>query len=607
MLNEQQQQRLSLLIGRVFAALGDLEQHVDIEWALKDDRFYLLQSRPVTVLPRYTEESIQDQADIWSNANFRDAVPMVISYLQRDSMMRNLNMTILAPFKDIGYRVKPGLAVSKYIKGRAYFNISLYQWLVYDSVGFKPEDLNLYIGGHHPDIVLPKSSPYLGKHGLRRLRTLVKNVRLISRSQKQRQRFFDKVDDFVGQFKNTDLHAFSDVDFLDFVEQTENQFLDFTDKYMALCGGIGPFGMAIKILQPDFGDEAIGIVNALASGQGDLPSAAQGYQLLKLAELARQDDAARAFLTQSPFAAKQWQSLPEHSAFKHAFQRYLDEFGFRSTYEIDCSKPRWSEDPSYLLINIAKSIDTADSAGHKRRQQQAYENAEKQLKQKVGYVKRKWIMGLLAQAIKGAETREKAKAYTIKLSQLTRLIFLEAGRRLWHKGLIADIEDVFYCAQAEVYAVLKGFWDGRALSLLVEERKQSMAALSAEKAPDVIVNGENVFAKASTSQGGNRYQGIGVSAGVVEGRAEIIYNPEQGERLTPGDIMVAPSTDPAWTPLFIHAGGIVLETGGYTSHGSIVAREYGIPAVVNVPGVLQLIKNGQTVVVNANNGTITLK
>jgi pyruvate,water dikinase len=415
------------------------------------------------------------------------------------------------------------------------------------------------------------------------------------------------VDEFVRQFKNTELSALSDIEFLNFVDKTENQFLEFTDKYMALCGGIGPFGIAIKMLQPEFGEEAIGIVNALASGQGDLPSAAQGYQLLELAELARQDDDARAFFSKSQFDGKQWQSMPDHSPFKQAFRCYLDQYGYRATYEVDFSKPRWSEDPSYLLINIAKSIDTADSAGHKHRQQQAYESAEKQLKQKVGYVKRKWVVGLIKQAIKGAETREKAKAYTVKLAQLSRLIFLEAGRRLWQKGLVNDIEDVFYCARAEVYAVLIGYWEGGVLPLIVVERKQSMEALSAENAPDVIVNGENVFAQAPSSKGGNQYRGIGVSAGVVEGRAEIIYNPEQGERLTPGDIMVAPSTDPAWTPLFIHAGGIVLETGGYTSHGSIVAREYGIPAVVNVPGVLQLIKNGQSVVVNANNGTITLK
>lgn len=133
-----------------------------------------------------------------------------------------------------------------------------------------------------------------------------------------------------------------------------------------------------------------------------------------------------------------------------------------------------------------------------------------------------------------------------------------------------------------------------------------MTALSRENAPDVIIDGEKVFAQ-TTSYAGNQYKGIGVSAGVAEGRAEIVYTPEQGERLTPGDIMVATSIDPAWTLLFIHAGGNILETGGYTSHGSIVAREYGIPAVVNVPGVLQLINNGQTVVVNGNKGVINLK
>ena len=606
-LDGEQQQRLSILVSRVFSALGDLEQHVDIEWALKDDQFYLLQSRPVTVLPRYTEDGIQDQADIWSNANFRDAVPMVIPYLQRDYMMRNLNQTILAPFKDIGYAVKPGLAVAKYIRGRAYFNTGLYQWLLYDSVGFKPKDLNLYMGGHQPDIALPAGSSYFGKHGPRRLLKLMKNIRLISRYQKHQDRFFTEVDEFVERFNNTNLRAYSDVEFLNFVEETENQFMGFTDKYMVLCGGIGPFGIAIKLLQPEFGDAAIGVVNALASGQGDLPSAEQGYQLLELAEQARRDNDAREFFSNPEFDAKQWPKLPDHSPFKKNFQHYLDKYGYRSTYEMDCSKPRWSEDPSYLLINIAKSIGTADVAGHKRRQQQAYESAEKQLKEKVGFVKRTWIMGLIEKAVKGSETREKAKSYTVKLSQLTRLIFLEAGRRLWQKGLISEREDVFYCSQAEVYAILKGYWDGAALPIIVMERKQSMVALSGEKAPDVIVAGEKVFSQAPSSTAGNLYKGIGVSAGVVEGRAEIINNPEEGCRLTPGDIMVAPSTDPAWTPLFIHAAGIVLETGGYTSHGSIVAREYGIPAVVNVPGVLQLIENGQTVVVNANNGTITLK
>jgi len=123
---------------------------------------------------------------------------------------------------------------------------------------------------------------------------------------------------------------------------------------------------------------------------------------------------------------------------------------------------------------------------------------------------------------------------------------------------------------------------------------------------DVIINNERVFKQATAIGQGKGYRGIAVSAGQIKGTAKIINTPDEGGRLQPGDIMVAPSTDPSWTPLFIHAGGIVLETGGYTSHGSIVAREYGIPAVVNVAGAMSLITENQTISVNGNNGTVVL-
>jgi pyruvate,water dikinase len=328
--------------------------------------------------------------------------------------------------------------------------------------------------------------------------------------------------------------------------------------------------------------------------------------LLKLAELARDDTPAREYLTRGNIDPQAWKYLPDESLFKHGFQSYLDEYGHRATYEIDCSKPRWREDPGYLLKNIAKTIDSADSVAHKQRQQQAYDDAQKQLNQKLGFFKRNWVMSLIKQAVKGAETREKAKSYTVKLSDLTRQIFMEAGRRLYRRGLISDVNDVFFCSQADVYAVLMGLWNGDALPLLIAERQQALTTMAMEKAPDVIINNERRYEQAVPFGDGNQYKGIGVSAGVAQGRAQIIHTPDEGERLSPGDIMVAPSTDPSWTPLFIHAAGIVLETGGYTSHGSIVAREYGIPAVVNIAGALRLIKNGQTIRVNANNGTVTL-
>lgn len=100
--------------------------------------------------------------------------------------------------------------------------------------------------------------------------------------------------------------------------------------------------------------------------------------------------------------------------------------------------------------------------------------------------------------------------------------------------------------------------------------------------------------------------GVGAAAGIATGTARLIHHPAEGNRLRQGDVLVAPSTDPGWTLLFIKAAAIIMETGGYLSHGSIVAREFGVPAVVNVPGVMRAICEGQTVYVDGNTGKIGL-
>lgn len=98
--------------------------------------------------------------------------------------------------------------------------------------------------------------------------------------------------------------------------------------------------------------------------------------------------------------------------------------------------------------------------------------------------------------------------------------------------------------------------------------------------------------------------GIGVAAGRAAGRARLIRHPGENTRLQAGDVLVAPSTDPGWTPLFLRANALVMEVGGYLSHGAIVAREYGIPAVVNVPGVMKALKDGEHLTVDGDEGKV---
>jgi rifampicin phosphotransferase len=125
----------------------------------------------------------------------------------------------------------------------------------------------------------------------------------------------------------------------------------------------------------------------------------------------------------------------------------------------------------------------------------------------------------------------------------------------------------------------------------------------------VIVEGEGVDGLVSVQRptivsNGQVWHGIGVSAGRATGVARTIRHPDEGTRLGLGEILVAPSTDPGWTPLFIRASAVVMETGGYLSHGAIVAREYGLPAVVNIPDILSHIKDGETLTVDGDAATV---
>jgi pyruvate,water dikinase len=102
----------------------------------------------------------------------------------------------------------------------------------------------------------------------------------------------------------------------------------------------------------------------------------------------------------------------------------------------------------------------------------------------------------------------------------------------------------------------------------------------------------------------HRLEGLGISPGVVRGRTRVIRSPDEGGRLLPGEILVARATDPGWTPLFSRAGGLILELGGMLSHGAVVAREYHLPGVVNLPGVTSRLVDGTDVTVDGRNGTV---
>lgn len=601
-LSDEQISRLGLLIQRIFDALGNGEQHQDIEWVFDGEEFAIVQARPVTVIPRYTFDEIKNQPDIWSNANFSDTMPMVLSTLNWSMYKRFFKLSDM-----FANQLLPGLQGIRLYEGRAYVNLSIQQWLMYDSFGLTPHQTNEAWGGHQPEIEINDENPFEGVKGLQRLERLQKLAAAADLARNNAQAAFDKVNLFTEGLLRENFSMMADRDLISKMEDIRINHSQYYPVFMACLAAsdVNPF---IQALERYFPGEGKVYANALMAGAGNITSAEQGYRLMELAQIAREDAAARKYMSSELFDPLCWQrELPEESPFKQALRIFLDEYGHRAVYELEIKNPRWREDPSYLF-DVIKSTMKSDLLSQIRaRQKEKADRAWQEVNQRVPYDARGTINSMLQNTLKGMELREQSKSTLVKLSESYRLVFQEVGRRLTNNGIIFEQTDVYNCSWSEITSILRGDWNGKGLNILVAERKKRNQQLEKLSPPDFIVDEVPNFTKTDAPVGGNIISGLGVAAGKASGAARLIHHPHQGERLQLGDVLVAPTTDPGWTPLFLKASAIVIETGGAGSHGAIVAREYGIPTVVNARSAMQIIKDGQNVVVDGDEGKVFLQ
>ncbi len=600
--------KLGFLILRVFEALGGGEQHQDLEWVFDGNEFSLVQARPVTAVPRCTCAEIKERPDIWSNVNFRDASPIVQSNLNWSLLKHALTTILQSPFQIVGYDMPPGMQLARLYQGRSYLNLSLQQWLWYDALGLSPRKTNDSLGGQLPEIIITEKKPYAGIKGLKRIGRIVKFFLAMSKTKRQSKKYFSNFNDYTGDLLKKDFKSFTNEEFLRTIFANAKIATEFGPPFLLLCSSaVSSYMMLVNTLEKHFLGKGNAMANAIMAGSGDITSAQHGYHLLEMAEIARNDPDARRFFAAEPFNPLLWdKDLPDNSLFRRSFLDFLAEYGHRGIYEAEVMNPRWREDPTYLLNIIRSSMVAADFSAIKTRQKDKADKAWQVIKQKMLLHHRILVKALLKQALKGAELREMAKSVYVKLYEPGRMIYLEIGRRLVERGIIENQTDIFYCVLIEIISLILGHWDGRGLAVLVTERRAKRKAMAAFSPPDLIIDDAPKFAEPVTRNSDNELIGLGVAAGKASGTAKLIYHPDNSEGLQAGDVLVAPSTDPGWTPLFLRASGIVMETGGFLSHGAIVAREYGIPAVINIPGIMKMVKDNQVITVDGDEGRVCL-
>ncbi len=313
-----------------------------------------------------------------------------------------------------------------------------------------------------------------------------------------------------------------------------------------------------------------------------------------------------------------WQSvnLQQFPRFQAELQNFLSQFGSRTPGELDIAKPRWHDDPRSLLrmvmANVASGVTSGQDKHRLHFEELRTQNlaAQQELLNSLGNspgarIKR-WIARRLLKVFTNCmPCRENPKFLMVQVMDVVRSQLLDAGNRLVEGKLIDQADDIWFLRMEEILQHFSG--KPVALQPLISQRKLEYAHYQRLTPPRVMLSTGEILRQQLSTSGipTGALAASPVSAGIVEGIAHIIRDPSS-DHLNPGEILVAPFTDPGWTPLFVNAAGLVLETGGSMTHGSVVAREYGIPAVVGVVDATTRIKTGMRIRVNGDLGYVEI-
>jgi len=288
------------------------------------------------------------------------------------------------------------------------------------------------------------------------------------------------------------------------------------------------------------------------------------------------------------------------------FHAFMDRFGFLSASGSDFSEPPWLEAPQLIWHTVAR-LAASGSASPPGDIESRREAVLAQVRARLGPLQRGIFDRLHASTVRYMECRERLSVLMTEETYLMRRCLLALGRRLEERRVLDGADDVFFLFDAELADVLRDPGEAAASRSRIAARKAEMAEHAAMDPPETICGGQHAGAEPPPDGTLEFLSGIGASAGVLQGRAHVVFDPgTDGGRFGPTDILVVPFTDIGWIPILAGVGGVVADTGGQLSHTSIIAREFGIPAIVSVHHATRRIADGQAITIDGTSGRVYL-
>ena len=611
-LDEAQLTELTRLAARVERAFGRPQ---DLEWAYEGGRLYVLQARPVTAGKGVQRASDDDGAGaVWTNANVGEALPGVGTPFTWSIIGRFAGMGFEHAFGALGLDLPRGTLVRSFF-GRVYLNQTALLEALSQIPFFDPERLLQLAGGTGQQEVRYErrsSLPFLARLPLTVPRIAFNQLRVPMMAPLSNRKTRFRMRRISAELQTLPERARLAALTESFTEEVFNP--TGTLMLAAASNALSSYIGTSFLLDIMSGGDLAGVEKRLFSGLSRLKSAQPGLMLLRLARVVRnQRDLRRLF--QSDLDADAVVACvreePRFKEFRREFEGFLEAHGYRAPREAEIATPRWEDRPGAVVdmlrayLQVGEPPDPIEFIRERVRERR---RAERDAKKRLGSVGRLVLGVVLPWARDASRLREELRDVVVHTISVYRQLGLAAGRHLQEDGLVAQAEDAFMLTYDEVLAYLRGEIEAD-LSYRIALRKGQFELFERMPSPPPAfreVGGEIIMGEQEELPEGDALSGVGGSPGRVTGRARVMRGVEEMGRLDYGDVLVTTQTDVGWTPLFLVAGAVVTEMGGPLSHSCVVAREYGKPAVVNVPGATRLIEDGRVVTVDGDRGEVIL-
>ena len=590
-LTDDQVAEIAALATRAEAHFGSPQ---DLEWAIQNDEVFLLQSRPITVMGSAEADEPEGR------------------YILFKPVAENFTDPLMPLTEDILVNLLP---MMKVIHGRIYMNFNHVRSLI--PLNMSDEDIaRLAYLSEPKDPDFKVSIPRMMMLGV----VLIFNYLIMGVFNR---RTAAMPDDFMASYRSYFTRVASD-DSINAPNTLINLFLKFrffepAGNMVLLVNLVAPRYMLMLRLTRALLNRwtpalPVDTASLLCSGTEGVLSTQMGRDILGLAKIAKQNTTVTELLKNEPAkdVVQRIRSSGEGADFITALTEFLAMHGHRALKEFELSSVRWEEDPSPVLgmvrnyLMVETNLDEADSNVKAQREslkQQVRDELQTLPWESLGKPRTRLIEHLVEQTKYYMKLRENSRFYHIMGFYAVRLKILRIEQELLSKNVMKCKDDIFYLHWNEVVQLQTGEIGWTDVEDTIRARRMEHIRRGKMVPPKTIgINIEEV----EEDGDGKSLSGQGASPGRYEGIARVIMDPATDNEIEPGEILIAPYTDPAWTPLFLTANAAVIEVGSYLSHAGTIAREYGMPCVVDVANCTSKITTGTRISVDGSIGKVTI-